>query len=60
MKMPFGKYHGCELDELPDSYIKWLWRKVDLREPLRNEILRECRVRFQRTNQSKENNRTII
>ncbi|NMC87211.1 MAG: hypothetical protein GYA69_02045 [Candidatus Moranbacteria bacterium] len=44
--MPFGKYHGCELHELPDSYVKWLWLKVDLREPLRNEILREYKLRF--------------
>jgi hypothetical protein len=48
MKMPFGKYYGSELEKLPDGYVKWLWLKVDLREPLRNEILREYRLRFQR------------
>ena len=46
MKMPFGKYHGCLLDELPDNYVKWLWLKVDLREPLRTEVLREYNLRF--------------
>lgn len=26
-KMPFGKYKGCTLSELPVSYLEWFQRK---------------------------------
>lgn len=35
MKMPFGKYSGLDLADLPDSYLSWLLGLDDLREPLR-------------------------
>lgn len=38
MIMPFGKYQGYEVSEMPMDYIKRLWRNVDLREPLYSEI----------------------
>lgn len=25
--MPFGKYKGQKMIEVPDSYLKWLWRE---------------------------------
>lgn len=24
MKMPFGKYKDCEMDDIPASYLDWL------------------------------------
>ena len=37
--MPFGKYRGCRLDEVPDSYVGWLRRLGDdLRQPLRGAV----------------------
>jgi hypothetical protein len=24
MIMPFGKYHGTDIEDLPSSYLKWL------------------------------------
>ncbi len=43
--MPFGKFRGRELEELPDSYLDWLIRSVDLREPLLSAVHREISFR---------------
>jgi hypothetical protein len=40
MNMPFGKFKGVPVDELPEAYLTWLWSKVDLREPLRSAVAR--------------------
>lgn len=39
MRMPFGKFKGLQVSDLPDWYLSWLWQRVDLREPLRSEVL---------------------
>lgn len=41
--MPFGKYCGLALPDLPDLYLYWLLfgGEIVLREPLRSEALRE-------------------
>jgi hypothetical protein len=41
--MPFGRYRGWSLDELPDDYLEWLDGLDDLREPLRSAVAREQR-----------------
>jgi hypothetical protein len=41
--MPFGKYNGRPLTELPDQYLAWLLTPpVILREPLRQFVLDEA------------------
>jgi len=45
MKMPFGKYRGCQLWELPNGYLRWLVSLLDLREPLRSAVYAELRAR---------------
>lgn len=35
MKMPFGKYRGVELTDVPFEYLSWLIEQDFLREPLR-------------------------
>jgi hypothetical protein len=40
--MPFGKYRGCLVRELPDGYLAWLSSLSNLREPLRSVIAEEC------------------
>lgn len=47
MKMPFGKWKGCELSELPDSYLKWL-STLELYESLRCEVDEEIQSRLTR------------
>lgn len=38
MRMPFGKYRGFQVDDLPEDYLQWLIDNVDLREPLRSAV----------------------
>jgi len=45
--MPFGRHKGEPLDEIPDSYLRWLLHRADLREPLRSDVQDELRRRFQ-------------
>jgi hypothetical protein len=46
VRMPFGKYRGQWLCEVPDGYVEWLRRLDDLREPLRTEVAAEWTFRF--------------
>jgi hypothetical protein len=34
--MPFGRYRGWLLSELPEDYLAWLRARPNLREPLRS------------------------
>jgi hypothetical protein len=43
--MPFGKYKGCRVEDLPDQYLSDLL-EFDLREPLRSAVNREIDARF--------------
>ena len=29
MKMPFGKYKGQDMEDLPDSYLLWLAENIE-------------------------------
>lgn len=44
--MPFGKFRGFPVEELPDNYLVWVRDNVELREPLRTAIEREWAARF--------------
>lgn len=39
--MPFGKYKGTPLDELPSEYLLWLGCLDTLRQPLLGHVLKE-------------------
>ena len=39
--MPFGKYRGSRLKDLPPDYLLWVSLLPDLRQPLLGAVLRE-------------------
>lgn len=44
--MPFGKFKGVPLAELPDDYLTWLLSLgAELREPLRSAVMAEWQAR---------------
>ena len=44
MQVPFGKYYGLELREVPDDYLCWL-STIQLRDRLRSAVAKEIRRR---------------
>lgn len=38
MQMPFGKYEGEELEDIPVSYLRWLRANVELYGELEEEV----------------------
>lgn len=46
MKVPFGKYRGRRVKDLPDHYVRWLFSQDWLEEPLRGSIEAEWDYRF--------------
>lgn len=45
MKMPFGKYKGEELEDLPTDYMEWCLRELDLRPALAEEMENQIRAK---------------
>lgn len=40
MRMPFGKYRGSAVEDIPLDYLQWLVRTVDLRGTLAEAVSR--------------------
>ena len=45
MLMPFGKYKGHDLHELPDDYLLWMIANIPLRDPLLSAVTEEITER---------------
>jgi len=43
--MPFGKYKGEELEDLPTDYMEWCLRELDLRPALAEEMENQIRAK---------------
>lgn len=55
MKIPFGKFRGAFLCDLPDDYLEWLLI-IELREPLRSAVFSEADARRFKTKYEDNNN----
>ena len=44
--MPFGKYKGTPLEELPSEYLLWLGCLDTLRQPLLRQVVKEMARRI--------------
>jgi len=36
--MPFGKYEGCKMQDVPATYLKWLYDNNKASKPVRRYI----------------------
>ena len=52
MKMPFGRYRGVEIGDLPSDYLEWLHTLGTLHRPLHAAVEREWKARFGRAPRS--------
>ncbi len=61
MTMPFGKYKGLAVKDLPTEYLQWLFVNIELRGRLRVVVCGELdqRAREQSTTQRKPSTVTI-
>ena len=49
MRMPFGKYRGCDLGVIPHDYLLWVLDKCDRAAPtLREQIRQKLGIRPRR------------
>ena len=53
IRMPFGKFKGVFIHDLPFDYLVWLHSLDDLRDPLRSAIENEFRARTEPVNGGK-------
>jgi hypothetical protein len=44
-KMPFGRFRGVPISDLPNDYLAWLSELEDLREPLASAVFQEVNNR---------------
>jgi len=49
--MPFGKFRGSRLEDLPAEYLLWVGCLPDLRQPLLGAILKEMGRRIMEQDQ---------
>lgn len=59
MRMPFGAHKGQPLHLLPDDYLEWLL-SIELREPLREGVLKEWHTRRNPANADPVTARALI
>lgn len=58
--MPFGKYKGSMLKDLPSEYLLWLGCLPDLRQPLLGAVLHEMGRRIVEMDQQTAHEREAV
>ena len=54
MRMPFGKWRGYDLSEIPLNYLQWLWGNADLRGGLLDAVCYEIQSRQEQIERRKD------
>lgn len=44
--MPFGKYKGQLLGDIPDTYIIWMWENTDIKNEVSEDTERGAIARY--------------
>jgi hypothetical protein len=60
MLMPFGKFAGWQLEDLPQAYLTWLKSRTNLRDPLRSCVQFEWERRLQELREPVHSDRGVI
>lgn len=55
--MPFGKYKGIPIADLPTEYLAWLIKKEFMRDPLKTQVEEEYNLRTDKKQNKQEQNR---
>jgi hypothetical protein len=49
MLMPFGRFKGVDIQDLPSDYLSWLVENIELRQPLLEAVDHEVKARKRAT-----------
>lgn len=52
-RLPWGRYYGCTVDELPDGYLRWLLKRHGLKSEF-PALYRACILDLQRRQQEED------
>ena len=44
--MPYGKYNGQPLGDIPDNYIRWMWENTDMKHETTEDTERGAVARY--------------
>ena len=44
--MPYGKYNGQPLGDIPDNYIRWMWENTDMKHEITEDTERGAVARY--------------
>ena len=47
MEMPWGKYKGKEIENLPSWYLKWLAENINEKNPVGAQVCKEADEEYQ-------------
>lgn len=47
MQMPFGKYSGKEIDDIPSHYLKWFAENIKPESDTLNKLVKACDEEYQ-------------